>query len=402
MTAISFVSDIRSSSNVNAATFGQLIYINNLERFTRMNKISATRSTRLWAKTNEAEARQRLAAFWAGSSLGRPALAVTVRRQDVAPLEWPGPELDPVEREQSVEWACFQAEAELAQTLYLAEAMPGFFPFRGAGLTLVAELAGGQYELTSDSAWIRTIEDIYDRPLPRFDPQHPTQRFLEECIRAMARVIETRGFVAPPSYLDGLTTLSKFRGTEQLCLDLIERPEDVRAWSDALTSIYIESFEQFYRLVASLGYGETASWLQAPAPGRVEAVQCDFGMTLSPAMFERFALPDLARLTEYLDFSLYHLDGVAQMRFLDLLRTLPHLNGIQWNPEPPMNPPTRWIDAFREIRRRNFNLFVWTESVEEAVTITREIGPDGLLIVLPQFASVDEAEAAIERIVKVC
>ena len=45
----------------------------------------------------------------------------------------------------------------------------------------------------------------------------------------------------------------------------------------------------------------------------------DFGIMLSPRMFEQFALPDLYRVTEYMAYSLYHLDGTPQMRFLDLL-----------------------------------------------------------------------------------
>jgi len=198
--------------------------------------------------------------------------------------------------------------------------------------------------------------------------------------------------------LDGLTTLSLFRTPDQLCYDVIERPDDVRAWSDALTDIYLEAYDHFHRLLQGLGYNDTSTWLSAMAEGPCEAVQCDFAVMLSPAMFARFALPDLQRLTAYFNFSLYHLDGTCQLRFLDLLRTLPRLNGIQWNPDPPAGSPTRWIDALREIRRRQFCLHVWCETVDEAVTLTRELGPDGLLLVLPRFETVSEAEAAIETI----
>ena len=135
----------------------------------------------------------------------------------------------------------------------------------------------------------------------------------------------------------------------------------------------------------------------------MESVQCDFAVMLSPTMFDQFVMPDLWRATEYFDFSMYHLDGTGQMRFLDLLRTLPKLNGIQWNPEPPAGSPALWVEAFREIRQRGFCLHIHCPSVDEAVQITKALGPDGLLLVLQQrFKTEAEAEAAIRRIERSC
>lgn len=56
------------------------------------------------------------------------------------------------------------------------------------------------------------------------------------------------------------------------------------------------------------------------------------------------------------------------------------------------------MDAFHDIRRRGMCLFISTSSVDEAAAITRELGPDGLMLSLPGFESEDHARAAIERI----
>jgi len=155
--------------------------------------------------------------------------------------------------------------------------------------------------------------------------------------------------------------------------------------------------------VTKLGYGDTCSWLEAMAEGRMEPIECDFSVMLSPDMFAEFVLPDLRRQTEYFDYSLYHLDGACQMRFFDLLKTLPKLNGFQWNPLESNGSPVLWLDAFREIRKHNFSLYVICENVDEAVQITRELGPDGLLLqLLPWFSLEAEAEDAIRKIEKVC
>ena len=348
-------------------------------------------------KENEAEARARLRAFWHGSSLGRPALLVTANNPDRKPKPWPGPELSPKERDLLPVWQAWQCEQNLESCFYLAEAMPSCDVSWGTLLVTVAVLAGGDYQYSADSAWIKPIPDLYDRPLPRFDPLDPVAESLDACMRRLAGVLGDRGFLNIPVMLDAVTTMSRFRGTGGLCVEMLERPEDVLAWSDALTRLYVDAYEHFYRLACELGYGESCAWLGVMAEGRMEAVQCDFAVTLSPAMFERFVMPDLRRLTDYLDFSLYHLDGTCQMRFLDQLRELPRLNGIRWNPEPPAGSPVRWLDALRAIREGGLCLYVWC-SAEEAVTLTRELGPDGLLLSLPRFESRQRAERAIRAI----
>ena len=353
-------------------------------------------------KSDEQEARERLRAFWYGSSLGRPALYVVADNPDFRASPWTGPEEECKENDLSPEWHAWRAENLLGGTIFLAEAMPGAIIRWGTLLVTVAVLAGGDYEFHSNSAWIKPIPDLWDRPLPRFDPQGPVTQALERCIERVAQVVGNRGFVNPPIMLDGLTTLSGFRTPRQLCYDLLECPDHVRRWSEALTDIYIEAYEHFYRQVTRLGYGDTCTWLQVMAEGRFEAVQCDFGVMLSPAMYERFVMPDLRRVTEYMDYSLYHLDGTCQLRFLDLLRTLPKLNGIQWNPEPGAGSPVLWLDAFREIRKRGFSLYVACDTVDEAVQLTRALGPDGLMLVLPRFKTVAEAEQAIRQIAQSC
>ena len=352
-------------------------------------------------KENEADARQRLRAFWAGESLGRPAMAVRVKNPSHVPVEWAGPPLTPKQRDLSPEWFAHVAANELHEALYLAEAMPKARVRYGSGLTVVASLAGGDYDYseTTGTSWTHIMHDIYDRPLPLFDPQHPVMQSLRASVNAVCDAAGRQGLVYPPNLLDGLTTLSNLRNSAELCIDVLERPEMVKAWSRALTDIFIACYEDLYQLCLQRGYGEATSWLYAMAEGRMEAVQCDFAVMLSPAMFDEFAMDDLRRVTEYMDYSLYHLDGTCQMRFLDQLASLKKLNGIQWNPEPAAlnRSEPQWIEAYRAIRAKGLSLYIFC-TVEQAEEITRQIGPDGLFLELPLFETRDQAEQAMRRI----
>ncbi len=352
-------------------------------------------------KENETAARERLRAFWAGSAIDRPALHVTVKNPAFREEPWPGKldeSLPLALRELTPEKQAWDIRRGSRRLLYLAEAMPGHHVEWGSNLTALPVLAGGEYEY-HESAWIREIPDILDRPLPRFDPSHPVARRLDACYAAAKEAVASDGFITPPLMLDGLTTLSMFRGTDRLCMDLVDRPDWVKSRAAALNTMYIEIYERYYRL---LGYGESICFFAPMAEGRSEGVQCDFAVNLSPAMFEEFVLPDLIRVTDYMDFSLYHLDGTCQMRFLDLLRRCPKLLGIQWNAETTAGSPVKWIDAFREIRRRRFCLMIWVSGAEEAVALTKALGPEGLYLIPPTCETAAQGEDVIRRVEAAC
>jgi len=348
-------------------------------------------------KLQEADARERLRAFWDGSSLGRPALGITVAVPgDPGPL-FDDPTLSQKALDLLPEWHAWNIRSQVGRLQYKAETMPGFAVGWGSFLVTLAVLAGGDYTY-HDSAWILPIPDLYDHPLPAFNPEHPIAQQLTACYQRVMAEVGDAGFVTPPLMMDGLSTLSMFRGPDQLCLDMIEQPATVKAWTAALTTMYIDIYEYYYQLI---GAGYSLCFFGPFAEGRSEGVQCDFAVNLSPAMYKEFVYPDLRRVTDYFDAALYHLDGTCQMRFLEHLRAMPKLNGIQWNPETTAGSPADWLDALQEIRRQRFSLMIWT-SPEEAVAITRALGPDGLFLQLPTFTSEAAAEAAIRDIEYVC
>lgn len=354
-------------------------------------------------KTDEAEARRRLDAFWNRSSLGRPALAVTVRNPNFLPEPEPLLELPRETRELTPAWQAWTAKNMLHRFIYLAEAMPRAYPEAGSNLVLLTTQMGAGYAFLNETAWIDHRLDIFSQPIPGFDPTHPFVQGLLACLEEMTQEVGCQGYLSPPVMLDGLTSLSLLRGSAQLCLDLIEIPDTIIAWRDALSEMFIQAYEFFYEKLLQAGYGESCTWYQLMAPGRFEAVQSDFSVMISPMMFKRFVMPDLERVTEYLDYSLYHLDGIDQIRFFKHLSALPRLHGIQWNPEPGHEDPIPWLDTLKEIRQRGWCLLMndnFCTSVEAAERITEAVGPDGLFLALPVFDTIPEAEAAIERIEK--
>jgi hypothetical protein len=354
-----------------------------------------------------ADARRRLEAFWAGSSLGgRPALHITWKDATLSAEPWTGSS-DPLVRDRDPAFQAHMARMSLRERC-LAEAVPRTGIHFGSNIALLPALLGHPYGYTSGTAWIHPVEDIYDLPIPAFDPTHPLIRDLEEGMRQAAAVIGDQAALVPPALgLDALTALSLLRGAETMCEDLVDDPERVEAWLVPVRAFWRDLARHLTATTRSLGHAGGASWLHTWAPGSFEALQCDAAVLLSKPMFKRFVLPELTAAAASFDYALYHLDGTCQMRFLDQIAAVPNIRGIQWNPEPGENriEDPRWIESFRAIRQRGlllqFNCWE-SRTVEQVIAVVRALGPDGLMFALPAFASEGEAVAALERIEREC
>ena len=60
-------------------------------------------------------------------------------------------------------------------------------------------------------------------------------------------------------------------------------------------------------------------------PGRVAKLQSDISIMMSPASFRQFVQPYIRQQCQWLDYSLYHLDGVGAIRHLDALLEIEEL-----------------------------------------------------------------------------
>lgn len=335
----------------------------------------------------------RTAAFWACDSTDRPPLHITANDPDADRPTWTGPDLPRKQRDLDSNWQRFLVRHAAATVRHYAEAVPCYQVSWGSMLVTLAVLAGGDYEY-HESAWMCPIDDLYDKPLPSFNPDSPKARQLTACFDAIKDELGGEHLIVPPLLTDGFTTLSSFRGADILAMDLIEQPEQVERWAEALTTMFIDIYEYYYQ---RLGYGRDVCFGGPVAPGRSEAVQCDFAVMLSPAMYEQFVLGGIRRMSDYFDYTLYHMDGVEQMRFLDLLQTCPGLNGIQWNPQVEFADPLSRLDDLKEIRRRGLCLMVNCQTIEQALRLTDALGPDGLFIRLQRFGGPEQAQEALTR-----
>lgn len=349
-------------------------------------------------KENEKEARERIAAFWKNSSLGRPALYIVANNPSYKEEIIDFGKLSRKELDLTPEWHIGRIKSFLNSRIFLAEAMPAATIMVGTDVTNSAVLIGGDYDYIYEEAIITPDENVLKNPIPSFSKEHFLVRELEKCYYAVEKEIKNKAFLNTPMTLDALTTISMILSPLKLCRMLIEDPNRIKKWTKDITEMYLEFYDYFYDILKKLGYGESSSWLQIMAEGKLEHIRCDFSVMISPAMFDEFAIPDLNTICEHMDYTMFNMDSVCMTRFIGSLRRIKRLNGINWNPEPKEASIGKWIETLRYIKDKNFCLQLQCSSVDEAVFATKELGPDGLMLVLPNFSSIEEAETAIKRI----
>ena len=90
-------------------------------------------------------------------------------------------------------------------------------------------------------------------------------------------------------------------------------------------------YEESYQIIAGKQEG-TSSWVNLWFPGKGQPVQNDFTGLISTSMYREFFLEELVNEINYLDYSIYHLDGPDALKHLDMILEIPRLNAVQWVP----------------------------------------------------------------------
>ena len=198
-----------------------------------------------------------------------------------------------------------------------------------------------------------------------------------------AALVERYGGNVAVSHTDlggNLDILASFRGTQELLLDMIDCPEEVDRLTRDITQLWLRYYDELDAIIRPACRG-TSCWTPIWSPGKTYMMQSDFSYMISPAMFERFVLPDLTSCCASLDHGFYHLDGKGQICHLDLLLSIERLRGIQWIPGDGQPPPEEWLPLLKRIRDGGKLCQVFV-SPEGARKIVKNLGGKGFLFVI--------------------
>ena len=326
------------------------------------------------------ETKQRYHAFWDGNAFERCCLYLTGRsgarggpRPESLTRKWEDPEYRARE-------ALWHAE----NTIYYADAFPAAFVNCGPGC--LSAMLGGTYRWAESTVWFENepvITDWATAPAPALQRSSTMYQLVDTLTgRLLDAGKDGENFFTTLTDIGGAyDILAALRGTQNLLLDLHDHPAKVIAWVERLRPVWLAYFRQYCaRLLARQGC--VTAWMRIWSDRPWYPLQCDFAAMISPEMFGAFVLPDLRRMTEQMDRSVYHLDGPGQLPHVEQLLSLPRLNAVQWTPgdgNESLGHP-RWFGLYEEIQRAGKGLVLLGVKPGELEPLLRRVSTKGLYI----------------------
>lgn len=328
-----------------------------------------------WEKTKE-----NFKAWWAREYFGRCALAVR------APLANPPTRRKPADASTIHEqWYDLDAITErldytMSQTFHGGEAFPIWYPGH-PGIASIPTMLGCPFELDMRTGWhepLLTDPDGFDIRSLRLDENNPAYQYQIEVLRRAVKESEGKCIPSLGAFYHGGDTLAALRDTEQLLIDCIERPEVVRDAEDWLMEMWCDFYGRFYDIIQDAAQGSTC-WINIWAPGKTYAVSNDFSYNISSEMFRELFLPAIEFQTIFLDYSIYHVDGVESFRHIDALCELPKLQALQILPGAGQPSALHFMDILKKVQEsgKNLQIYLKPHEVEQAL---EQLSARGLLI----------------------
>ena len=268
----------------------------------------------------------------------------------------------------------------------------------------LALLLGSEPGFAPNTVWYEPAFRDHPNPeeLPplRFDPRNRWWQVHEQTFRAQVALGRGKYFTGCPDLIENIDILSALRDPQTLMMDMLERPAWVRRAVGEINQAFFEAYDRTYEIIKDDDgsvFGPFRIW----GPGRTVKVQCDACAMFSPAMFRDFVQPALTAQCDWLDHSLYHLDGTQCICHLDALLEIEPLDAIEWTPQAGIEGGghPRWFPLYKRILDAGKSVQIMAGGVETIEPVFKAIGSRGvyLLCGFRSAAEVDDAARIADR-----
>jgi len=274
-----------------------------------------------------------------------------------------------------------QAHYQLAHADCRLDALPIAQVDIGPGS--VAAYLGSEPQFGESTVWFEpAIHDPDTCTRIAFDPANRWWRRQLELIEAVQRQSGGRYFVGCPDLVENIDVLSSLREAQQLMMDMIERPDWVKARVREITDAYFLIFDELQARLRDPDGGMAFWAFGLWGRGRTAKVQCDAGAMISREMFDEFVEPELRRQCAWLDHAMFHLDGTQAIQHLDTLLRIDELDAIEYTAQAGVetggNP--RWWPLYRRIIEAGKSVQVLDVFPHEIAPLLDAIGTAGVYL----------------------
>jgi hypothetical protein len=346
-------------------------------------------------KPDYVESKRRIEAFWERELIDRPVVQFWLEKppNEQVPL--------PVSNHAASadRWldAAYQAELRLAQLsnqVSLGDTMPVAWP--NLGPEVFSAFYGCRIHFDDyGTSWTEpTLADWRDEDSLVFDWDNFYLRKLEEMTDVLLEIGKGKFITGMTDWHPGGDALAALRDPETLALDMILHKEEIKSLLDRLETDYFAVYDRFYEKLRAAGQ-PISTWTTLVSDDKYYVPSNDFSIMISQTMFDEVFLPGIIRECQFLDRSIYHLDGPGALRHLDSILGISELDALQFVPGAGNEGFAQWAYVYRRAQAAGKGVQVSCR-VSEIDQVMDALDPQGLFLSLSGITSREEAEAVLK------
>jgi len=327
-------------------------------------------------KPDYREAQDRINAFWNHADTDRPAIYLTHPKAGGTQFNYKKHE-NPEQYWLDFDYRVAMATHHMENTVFCAEAMPVFMPDMGP--SIISAWAGCLHTFGEHTAWADPCLDDWNNDKNFIDMEHPLAKKTEEFTRLAIDAARGKYIVGLADFHPGGDHLAALRGSENLAIDLLENPDEVKAKLAASYKEYWRVFDFYTKWLKSEGM-PIATWMPITSETDMYIPSNDFSCMISKPMFDEFFLPGIIEECRRYDKSIYHLDGPGAVQHLDSLLEIPELNAFQWVPGAGQPQVIPWLDMFKKMLAAGKSIVTYPQNMDELRFLMDNFKPKGLYV----------------------
>ena len=336
-------------------------------------------------------------AFWHREILDRPVVNMSCPREQV---EYPAPQ----EKQYASlrdRWfdAEYQAERMLylvKHTEYLGDTLPHIDP--NLGPEVFSAFFGSQLEFGEATSWsIPLLEDWADVDKLQFSTENAYWKKIMQMTDVFLEAGRGVFYTGITDLHPGGDAIAAFRDPLTMNIDMIEHPEEIKRLLTYVNQVFFQVCNTFFDKLQAAGQPNSC-WAGIVSRKRWYVPSNDFSCMVSKAMFDDVFLPGLRQECQFLEASIYHLDGPNALQHLDSLLAIPELNAIQWVSGAGHGRSSDWMPIYKKCQAAGKGCQIFLD-LNEIDYFMENLKPNGLWLTVG-IKNREEGEAVLKKMLR--
>jgi hypothetical protein len=261
-----------------------------------------------------------------------------------------------------------------------AETFPIYMP--NVGPNAYAAFHGGEMTFEETTSWYHEIIHDYNTDLSKihFSKETVFYRKLLELTNVALEKCGDMFLVGYPDLHPGLDCALAWRGTNDLCMDLLLDRENAQKLFNLACEHFLDVYNDFHTLLKSHGM-PSCTWMNIPIPnGRMHIPSADFSFMISPEDYVEFGLPILKEEVKTMTHNVFHVDGLGVANHIDAILSVPEVQCIQWVQGMADDYPImQHLDFIRYVQSKHRGIIV-DLAKNDLEDFMQEVSPKGIFL----------------------